>query len=251
MARLIYTSVLLITFMMHLNAFGADPKDEFKQPEYIIYRAGTPVTIDGTLDEAAWTAAPEIKSFQFPWWKSGKKEGTVAKMLWDDQYLYVAHICEDSWITARCKEHDGPVSKDDCFEVMIAPNIKKPATYFNIEWNVLGTFVDGFRVQKKKHAWDARDVRVAGSYIGTLNDDTDVDKHWIVEIAIPFKNFESVAMQTPPRPGYQWNLNLNRHGGDTNMQYSRWTKADTPSPAFHTPHRFGRVTFSATKAVHR
>lgn len=245
--RMLYVAALLITSTMLSNTFSAERKNNFKRPEYVIHRAGSSITIDGKLDEDMWKSAPEVGEFQFPWWKNGKKERTVAKMLWDDQYLYIAHICEDSWITARCKEHDGPVYKDDCFEVMIVPNIDKPKTYFNIEWNILGTFVDGHRVQEKREDWDANGIRIASSYVGTLNDDTDIDKHWIVEVAIPFKNFEDVAMQTPPQPGYRWNLNLNRHGGDTNMQYSSWSKADTPIPSFHTPHRFGRVTFSAEK----
>ena len=79
--------------------------------------------------------------------------------------------------------------------------------------------------------------------MGTLNDDSDPDRYWIVEVAIPFKNFAFVGAQTPPKPGYRWNLNLNRHGGKTNMQYSQWSPADTPVPTFHTPHRFGRVIF--------
>ena len=249
--KMVFIAFLVMFISLQSKIFSAEPKSDFKRPEYIIYRAATSISIDGKLDETAWKSAPEIDDFKFPWWKSGKKEGTVAKMLWDDQYLYVAHICEDSWITARCREHDGPVSRDDCFEVMVAPNINKPMNYYNIEWNVLGTFVDGHRVQKKKQAWDASDVRISGKYVGTLNDDTDVDQHWVVEVAIPFKNFENVATQTPPRPGYRWNLNLNRHGGDSNMQYSSWSKADTPAPAFHTPHRFGRVIFSADKAVNR
>ena len=32
--------------------------------------------------------------------------------------------------------------------------------------------------------------------------------------------------------------------GKTNMQYSQWSKADTPMPNFHTPHRFGKIIFA-------
>lgn len=227
---------------------GGEKDKAFEPPRYTIYRAAAPVTIDGKIDEAAWKAAPEIRDFHFTWYKSGKKEPTVARMLWDDKYLYVAHVCDDSWITARCKEHDGPVARDDCFEVMIAPNVEKPNVYFNIEWNVLGAWVDNHRPhgpKKPKAArWDARGVKIAGKYVGTLNDDSNTDKKWVVEVAIPFDNFAKIAQHTPPEPGEEWNLNLNRHGGDTNMQYSQWSAADTSSPSFHTPHRFGRVKFS-------
>ena len=61
-------------------------------PAYTILRAGSAMEIDGRLDEPAWVAAPDVGEFQFPWWTSGAKERTIAKMLWDDRYLYVASI---------------------------------------------------------------------------------------------------------------------------------------------------------------
>src|SRR5690625_2475673 len=66
--------------------------------EYTIYRAGTPIVIDGRLDEPAWVGAPDVGRFVFPRYESGKKELTVAKLLWDDTYLYVSFICEDEYI---------------------------------------------------------------------------------------------------------------------------------------------------------
>jgi hypothetical protein len=238
----------IVLLALHEMAASDESRLDFKRPVYLIHRAGTLITIDGKLDEPAWVAAPDVGPFHFPWWKAGKKEQTVAKMLWDDENLYVACICEDAHITAQTREHDGPVAQDDCFEIMFAPNPDKPEVYFNIEWNVIGGYVDNFRPNgpKKPRApkWDAEGVKIAGSYVGTLNDDSDTDQYWIAEAAIPFKNFAFVGAQTPPKPGYQWLLNLNRHGGKTNMQYSQWSPGDTPTPTFHTPHRFGLAVFS-------
>ena len=245
-------AVLMVAFAAGtVRVAAADgEKAEFKRPAYVVYRVGSPIKLDGKLDEPAWKAAPEVGRFHFTWWKQGKKEQSTARMLWDDEYLYVGHVCRDQHITARHTQHDGPISKDDCFEVMLAPDPRKPNVYFNIEWNVIGGVVDNFRPHgpRKPRApkWDSRGVKIAGTYAGTLNDDSDTDEHWTVEAAIPFANFADYAKHTPPQPGSSWNLNLNRHGGDTNMQYSQWSPGDTPAPAFHTPHRFGRITFSAT-----
>lgn len=221
----------------------------FKAPVYEIRRAGTAIKIDGKLDEAAWFAAPDVGEFHFTWHKAGRQERSVAKLLWNDENLYVGHVCEDAHITARHTEHDGKIPEDDCFEVIFAPNPDKPDVYFNIEWNVLGGYLDNFRPEgpKKPRApvWDAEGVRVAGTYVGTLNDDSDTDTLWTVEVAIPFKNFEKYMPHTLPQPGAHWNLNLNRHGGQTNMQYSQWSPGDTPAPNFHTPHRFGKAIFSS------
>jgi len=110
----------------------------FRRPEYTILRAGTPIKIDGKLDEPAWFAAPDVGEFQFPWWKEGKKEQTRAKLLWDDDNLYIGIICEDAHITARHTERDGNIPEDDCVEVMITPNLETPNIYYNIEFNLSG-----------------------------------------------------------------------------------------------------------------
>ena len=114
------------------------------QPVYTVYRTGTPIVIDGRLDEPAWVAAPDVGAFVFPWYESGKKEQTVAKMLWDDAHLYVAYICEDAHIWAEHTARDSAVWKDDTVEVFTAPNPDRPQAYFNIEMNVLGIFLDQF-----------------------------------------------------------------------------------------------------------
>ena len=220
----------------------------FTPPVYTIYRPSAPLKLDGKLDDPAWQRAPIIRQFHFTWFEAGRKETTTAQMLWDDEFLYVAHVCQDRWITARCTEHDGPVARDDCFEVMLAPNVERPHVYFNVEWNVIGAWVDNHRPhgpdRPRAAKWDAVGVKVFGVWQGTLNEDADEDDSWTCEVAIPLKNFQGYAKHTPPLPGERWNLNLNRHGGNTNLQYSQWSPANTPRPSFHTPDRFGQVIFS-------
>ena len=228
--------------LLFLLAAGA-----WTQPSFEIPRAGTPIRVDGRLDEPAWLAAPSLSLNEFPWWKSGAKERTIVKLLWDDENLYIAHISQDAHITARHPDRDGKIAEDDCFEIMILPDPANLNRYFNLEWNVIGGLVDNFRPNGPKAPraprWDADGVQVKGAYEGTLNNDSDTDRWWLVEVAIPFRNFKDYAT-TPPRPGSYWLGNLNRHGGDTNRQFSQWSAGDTPQPSFHTPHRFGKLIFS-------
>ena len=69
--------------------------EDWKPPVYTAYRPGTPIHIDGKLDEPAWFTAPDFGPFSFPWWKSGKKEQTAVKILWDNENLYIAVVSED------------------------------------------------------------------------------------------------------------------------------------------------------------
>jgi hypothetical protein len=230
------------------RARAAKPQAAEALPSYEISRAGGPITIDGRLDEPAWVAAPDVGPFHFPWFKEGQKEQTVAKMLWNDEYLYIAHICQDAHITARYTKHDDPIPEDDCFEVMILPDPARPNAYYNIEWNLLGGYVDGHRPEGAtgpRAPWDVRGLRIAGSHVGDLNDGAGRDEYWLCEVAIPLENFAGAMPHSPPKPGDQWRLNFNRHGGEVNLQYSQWSPASTPAPAFHTPESFGHVIFSA------
>lgn len=222
------------------------------QPFYTIFSTSMPIIIDGKLDEPAWIAAPDVGAFKFSWWKSGKQEQTVSKLLWDNNYLYVSFIVEDAHIWAEKTDRDSAVFQDDCVEVFTAPNPHKPLTYFNIEMNVQGVFLDQFHRQSSgrriTEEWNGKGIKIATSIVGTLNDDSDTDKYWILEAAIPFDNFAQVAKNIPPKPEEIWYLNLNRLGGHTNLQYSQWSPSQTPQPQFHAPQDFGRVTFSTIKS---
>jgi hypothetical protein len=237
-------SFVLFLLLASFSGSAAEPGP----PVYTVYRAGSSIQIDGRLDEPAWFGAPDAGDFHLPWWKSGKKERTTVKLLWDDQNLYIAHVDEDEFISARHREHDGKITEDDCFEIMIAPNPATPEVYFNIEWNVLGGYVDNFRPHgpKKPRApvWDAKGIQIAASYVGTLNDPSDRDGYWLAEVKIPFASFPDIGARLPPQPGDRWNANFNRWSPNTN-RLAQWSRGDTAEPNFHTPHRFGHLVFSA------
>jgi DNA-binding beta-propeller fold protein YncE len=124
--------------------------------------------------------------------------------------------------------------------------------YFNIEMNVNRAILDRHHPDgpgKTVPNWNSHGIRIATSVDGTLNDDTDKDRGWVLEVAIPFANFAEVTGRSHPRDGDIWHLNLNRLGGQTNPQYSQWSPGTTKAPAFHAPDTFGRVTFSTQSST--
>lgn len=226
-----------------------------ERPHHDVFRTDSPIQVDGKLDEAAWKAAMPFPKFQFPWWTKGRKEQTVVRMLWDDEFLYVAYQCEDAHVWAENTKRDSPVYEDDCVELFTAPNPTRPKDYFNIEMNVNRAVLDRHHPNGPGKSdvpnWNGKGIVVATSVNGSLNDDSDRDSGWILEVAIPFTNFAPVTGRPHPEDGDVWHLNLNRLGGKTNPQYSQWSPGTTKRPAFHAPDTFGRVTFFArTSAEH-
>jgi hypothetical protein len=248
----------LLAFIITVAAFAATAEAQDgkakgsagKQPalpEYTILRASGPIKIDGKLDEADWAKAKSVGDFKFAWYKSGKQEQTVAKLLWNDEYLYVAYRCEDAHIFATRTKRGSDVWLDDCVEVFTAPDPDRPHDYFNIEMNVNGVCLEGHHPNgvdtDARPRWRAEGIQIAATVQGTKNDDSDTDDHWVLEAAIPLAAFRRVAKHTPPKAGDVWRLNLNRLGGKTNEQFSQWSPSSTKVPQFHAPDDFGKVTF--------
>jgi hypothetical protein len=213
---------------------------------YTILRATAPIRVDGKLDEPDWQAAPKTSPFVFNWWTEGEKELTDARMLWDDENLYVAYYCHDRHISAFITERHGPVSQDDCVEIFLSPDPAKVKNYYTFEVNCVGTMLNRCRTDwwTGPPTWEPEGVRIGHSIPGPTKEEAPEDKAWVVELAIPLRNFSRDAAHTPPRAGDQWRLNLNRCGGKTNRQVSSWSPIGTERPSFHSPDYFGYVTFS-------
>ena len=183
-------------------------------PRYEIFRAAGRIVVDGRLDEPAWRQAPAASAFHFNWWTGGEKEQTIAKLLWDDENLYVGFYCHDKHIAAEVVERHGPVSLDDSVEVFLSPNPGKIHNYYGFEMNVIGTMLNFIRADwyKGPFNWEPDGVRLRTSFSGLrVKDDAADDDHWILEVAIPLKNFEKDAAHIPPREGDTWRLNRLLH----------------------------------------
>ncbi|MBT3481890.1 MAG: carbohydrate-binding family 9-like protein [Opitutales bacterium] len=239
--------LLLLVAVTYVWIFVTDEMDPLGRElkEYRIQYTELPITIDGRLDELAWESAVDVDAFEFPWWEAGRKEQTRTRLLWDDEYLYVSFVCEDAYISGEHTERDSPVYEDDCVEVFTSPNPAELNKYFNVEMNVLGASLEHIHPEGPgtKATWDPL-VKIATTIDGTLNDDTDIDRSWTLEIAIPFSSFAEVAVHTPPLSGDEWRMNLNRLGGKVNRQASQWSPGDPDDFSFHAPQYFGVVRFA-------
>jgi hypothetical protein len=103
-------------------------------------------------------------------------------------------------------------------------------------------------------AWDVRDIKYALNLDGTLNDPSDIDKGWSIEVAIPWKVLEEAANHGgPPINKEQWRINFSRVQWDTEIINGEYVKKKAPehnwvwSPqgliAMHFPEMWGIVEF--------
>ncbi len=234
--------------MRRLAALAALAASSYAQqpvPRYEVKRATSPVVIDGKPDEKAWEAAGKIELI-FPWEsQTGAKQKTIARLLWDDNNLYVAYECEDADIVALHTEHDDPTYLDDAVEIFINPMPSQTSIYYGLEMNVRAVLYDYVMYQPGGHLFkqfDLRGVQLATFIDGTLNMRGDKDKGWSLEVAIPWANFEGLAER--PTPGTVWTANINRWDGvEPNRRMSNWSDPLQPAPNPHVPERFGQLIF--------
>ena len=234
-----------IRLLIALSLAGPVVTAQSPVPRYEVKRTGAPLTIDGTLDEAAWAAAP-VAALQFLWEsQTGPKQMTRARLLWDAQALYIGFDADDADITAQFLQRDDPTYRDDAVEIFINPNPQQEAVYYGFEMNARGVLYDYLNYNSRTlfKRFDATGVTIATALRGTLNEPKDIDNGWSLEIAIPWANFEELSRR-PPVAGTVWKANVNRWDGvEPNRRMSIWSDPQNTTSWPHVPSRFGEILF--------
>ena len=165
-------------------------------PSYTIERVSSGITIDGRADERDWQAAAPIELI-VPWLHDAAEpvQETEARMLWSPADLFIVYKCADPYIGAEIVDHDGATYLEDTVEIFATPNPDHVYSYYGYEMNVLGTLLDYVTFWRDGQrltggaGWQSEGVRIEATIDGTLNDHSDEDSGWVLEIAIPFDNF--------------------------------------------------------------
>ncbi len=229
---------------------------------YECHRAATAIEIDGKLDDAAWQNAEWTDDFVDIEGDARPKPRyrTRVKMLWNEQYLYVAAELTEPHVWATLTQHDSVIFHDNDFEVFLNPS-GDSRNYFEFEMNALNTGWDLFLDKpyreggKADNSWEIPGLRTAVHVNGTLNDPRDTDQGWTIEIAFPWTAFASRAPVTRPRTGAQWRINFSRVEWRTDIENGKYVKPAGEkednwvwSPQglinMHVPDRWGYVRFA-------
>ena len=208
---------------------------------YQVQRAVSPITIDGRIDEYAWERAAQINQFEriLNHYDSISLP-TRAKMLWDDEYLYFAFTCVDRDMWAIYGEEDDRLWEEEVVEVFIDPD-GDGRNYLELEVSPTNTVVDLliYSVEPEFNSsveWDIVGLKTAVQTYGSVNNSSDVDTGWSVEIAIPWSAMaKDVTGGDRPTIGNNWRLNLyriERKGGrSAKQQINALSKAAAPTRA--------------------
>ena len=267
--------MMLLLVLLTAAALRQETLANWAPRTYLAARAPGEVRIDGRIDDAEWAGAPwtepfvDIEGDRRP----APRHETRARMMWDDDRFYIAAQMEEPHLWATLTERDSIIFYDNDFEIFFDPD-DDTHLYGEIEINALNTVWDLLLVAPYRdggpalHEWDIPGLKTAVALDGTLNDPTDVDRGWSVEMAIPWAALRPLLAHAQleegwdrPAPGDRWRINFSRvqwrletDGGG----YRKQTNPETGKPlaednwvwtpqraiAMHEPEFWGFVEFA-------
>jgi len=224
---------------------------------YTAQRRIDTITVDGNLTEASWAGA--VSTSVLTLWNGNPAPvslQTTAKIVWDDQYLFVAFDAKDPDVYATYAGRDVRCWEQDAFEVFVT--VPGTTGYVETDGSPMGAVWDGYFTnvfQGLGGSYNLAGLQVAGRVNGTVNNSASQDIGFTSEMRIPFADIYQGVPGGHPTQGTQLRLNLYRinwntpttqggpgaAGSDT---YYAWSPVSGASPAFHQPTKFGTVTFS-------
>lgn len=246
--------IFTIAFLLLVPALFAQKKMVLGEQElYKAHRNKEKIVVDGNMNEQSWHKAEgRSLNYYYKIEKESDKQETIFRMLWDEENLYVFFQCKDRYITARETQRDGAPYYDDCAEIFLIPAPDSLNMHFGFELNLYKTANDFIYLNDicKGEAMVVKaynpDYKVACSIQGSLNDNSDIDKGWTMEMAIPLSILKGVNF-TPVKAGNKWAFLAVRQDRNDAKGERRSTSTIFPiydiSKNVHQPNRFGLVEF--------
>ena len=265
--------LLAVALMLCVSAcgvFAGTPETTLSKTtpqHYLCHYTEQALTIDGRLDKPAWKSVPWSDDFKDIEGDSKPKPRfrTRVKMLWDDDYFYVAAELEEPHVWATLTQHDSVIFQDNDFEVFIDPD-GDTLNYYEFEMNALNTGWDLLLDKpykaggKARNEWEIPGLKTAVHINGTLNNPLDKDTGWTLEIAFPWKVLGEYAHQhAPPREGDEWRVNFSRVEWLTEIvdgkyhklpgkKEDNWVWSPQGIIDMHVPEKWGYVQFTRKKS---
>jgi len=167
---------------------------------------------------------------------------TEARLVYDDERLYVSFLCDDDRFLATMTEFNDTIYLEDVVEVFIDDDCDRK-TYVEVEISPINTVLH-YLIQND----------LAGRFIGFARteqrilscvavEEADPSRmKWYAEFSIPFDEFIT-APTIPPLHGDQWLFNLFRIKQDQGGNGEECSYSNTEKDSFHDPACFVPLIF--------
>jgi hypothetical protein len=247
-SRAILLMVLSGSLLLSAAERMPNPKSLPAPKRIVVPKLNGPVTIDGDLTEPVWAKAAVLEPFYLNDDSAPEREHTQVRLWYDDRALYLGWVCKDIDIQATFTNRDSKFWEEEVVEFFVTPN--ELQRYFELQWNPLGGMFDAIITNTLDEAgvstnfqgdwsYTAKGMKSAVKLKGTVNDSSDKDEFWQVEVMIPFSDLG----QSAPKPKDVWRANFYRYNRTKGLPAELLSWSPTRLPGFHQPSRFGYLEF--------
>lgn len=236
---------------------------------YVAYRAIGSVEVDGQANERSWQEVPFSEDFVDIEGIKKPKYQTNVKIIWDDAYVYFYAKMEEPHIWSTLKQRDTIIFYNNDFEIFIDPD-GDTHNYFEFEVNALNTVWDLFLVKPYREPapvvdnWKIRGLKSAVHIEGSINDPSDEDDFWSIEVAMPWEVLEEANVHGDTHENKFWRINFSRVNWNFQLENEKYSREKDTNNEFlpeynwvwspqwvinmHEPEKWGYVYFSSAKA---
>lgn len=128
--KLIRLTILAgIIFIVMVNFPITARSQENKEPAvYKVQRLSKPIKIDGNWNKKEWQKVKAVDLTRYMGEIPPFRPTVQAKMMYDDNNVYVIFIVHDRYVHSVVEAYNGPVSGDACVEfffrrILLSPNV--------------------------------------------------------------------------------------------------------------------------------
>ena len=217
--------------------------------KYQVKRAPRAIKPSGQWDSPDWADVEpiDIKEYMGP--EEQFKPKTQAKLLYDDDFVYVIFRVEDKFIRAIAQKNHDPVCNDSCVELFFTPGTDISQGYINIEVNCGGTILSRHQTAPMVNRNPLTDeeferFQIYHSQPKIVEPEKTEPATWLIEYRVPIDVLEKRCPVDRPAPKVTWRANFYKCGEKTSHpHWLTWSVVDNPKPKFHMPEFFGTLEF--------
>lgn len=216
---------------------------------YNVARLNHAMKIDAVWDKQEWKNILPVDISNYMGTIPGFKPEAQAKMMYDDENLYVIFHVKDRYVRCITQEINGPVWEDGAVEFFFAPDSGKPLLYFNLETNCGGTPLMHYNLVPRKESQvlatdEIMKIEIAHTLPKIIDPEMKDPVTWTLEYRIPIAMLEKYAKLTRPKKGVEWKANFYKIAeNSSNPHYITWSVVNIEKPDFHRPDFFGKLIF--------
>jgi hypothetical protein len=240
--KLIASVILLLTFFINVVK-AQDASLNSGLSAYSVKRASQAVDVNDKWSDAVWKGVESVKIQNYMGEIPKFKPQAEAKMVYDDNFIYVIYRVKDRYVRSITQKINGKVWEDSAVEFFFSPEANNPMNYFNLEINCGGTPLL-FHKKGKPTIEDIQKIEIAASLPKVVDPEITKRVTWTMSFKIPLVMLEKYTNVVRPKAGVSWRANFYKIAEiNSNKHYITWNVVKNPTPQFHLPQYFGVLNF--------